>query len=90
MTTPHLGLDFICWYSMGDNLMQRLAEVMDFDSDDANFRVAFKKLTKKYGREFIAYSKAAWEANDGLSEEEFCRLNGNMPKGFFDRKVKGD
>jgi len=73
--------------------LARLFEIADFESANANFTIPFKKLTKKYGREFIAYARAAWLANVeagklGLREEEFCRLNGDMPLGFFNNKIK--
>lgn len=74
-------------------LMEHLSEVMDFDSEDTNFTVPFKTLTKKYGRAYIFYLEAAWAANivDGqpiLSEEEFISLNGNPPSGFFEKVIK--
>jgi hypothetical protein len=56
---------------------------------DTNVKGEFKSLTKKFGLAYIEYCKVAWQANDGcLTEEEFCRINGNIPKGFFDNKVR--
>ena len=57
--------------------------------DDTNVSLEFKQLTKRYGLSYINYLKAAWQANDGcLSEEEFCQINGKVPLGFFNNKVK--
>lgn len=68
-----------------------ICEVLDFKSDDANFTVGFKVLTKKYGREFKAYAQAAWTANEGcFTEEEFMKINGGMPKGYFEKVVKSE
>lgn len=65
-------------------------ESMDFESDENNFKYEFKIMTKKYGQAFIAFCRAAWQANEGVqTEEEFCRMNANMPKSFFDKAVKG-
>ena len=65
-------------------------EAMDFESEDTNFKYEFKFMTKKYGQAYIAYCKAAWEANDGvMSEEEFMKMNGNIPESFFNKVVKG-
>jgi len=67
-----------------------IISVMDFDSDDDNFIHNFKVMTKKYGQAYIAYCRAAWGANDGVqTEEEFCKMNANMPKAFFDKAIKG-
>ena len=69
----------------------RICEVLDFESEDSNFTVGFKTLTKKYGREFKAYAQAAWTANeDCFTEEEFCKINGGIPKGYFDKVVKNE
>lgn len=67
---------------------KRLMEVMYFESDDSNFKVDFKVLTKKYGRDFVDYCKIVWEScKEFQTEEEFCKMNGNIPKGFFDKVI---
>ena len=61
----------------------------DYESDESNFRFEFKVMTKKFGQCYIEYCRAMWKANEGVqTEEEFCRMNGNMPMGFFNGKVK--
>lgn len=68
----------------------RIFEIVDFESDEQNFNVTFKVATKKYGRDFIELVKAMWEANDEVqTEEEFCKMNCNMPKPFFEKVIKG-
>lgn len=65
-------------------------ESMDFDSDENNFKYPFKVMTKKYGQAFIAYCRVAWQANEGIqTEEEFCKMNADMPMGFFEKTIKG-
>ena len=62
----------------------------DYESDTSNFKYDFKQMTKMFGKAYIEYCKAMWEANDGVqSEEEFCKMNANMPMVFFDKTVKG-
>lgn len=33
--------------------MERIFEAMDFESDTKNFKCPFKKMTQRYGKEFI-------------------------------------
>lgn len=63
--------------------------VMDFESDDTNFKVKFNILTKKYGQAYIDYCRTMWSINEGvLSEEEFRKMNGDMPETFFNKNIK--
>tara|TARA_R110000868_G_C10842607_1_gene760177 strand:- start:395 stop:631 length:237 start_codon:yes stop_codon:yes gene_type:complete len=63
---------------------------MDFDSDDKNFIYDFKVMTKKYGQAYIAYCRAMWEANEGVqSEDEFMKMNAEMPRAFFEKAIRG-
>ena len=62
---------------------------IDFESDENNFMFPFNVMTKKFGMQFIEYCKAAWNINDDvMTEEEFCKMNANMPIGFFKGKIK--
>jgi hypothetical protein len=64
---------------------------MDYDSDDKNFIYDFKVMTKKYGQAYMEYCKAMWQANDGVqSEDEFMRMNGDIPVGYFNKVIKGE
>jgi hypothetical protein len=61
----------------------------DMESDVNNFKYDFKIMTKKYGQAYMEFCKAQWSANDGVqTEEEFMRMNANMPRSFFDKVVK--
>lgn len=63
-------------------------DTIDFESNDNNFKYDFKIMSKKYGNAFIEYCKCMWQANDGIqSEDEFCKMNANMPRGFFDKVI---
>ncbi len=67
----------------------KFIDSIDFDSDTNNYKYDFKIMTKKYGNAFIECCKAAWMANEGVQiEEEFCKMNTNMPKGFFEKVIK--
>jgi hypothetical protein len=68
-----------------DNFIEN---AMDPDSDISNFKVPFKVLSKKFGQSYIIFCKAMWETNEGvMNENEFMDMNGDMPKGFFDRVI---
>jgi len=70
-----------------NNWSRLVAEGLVTDGD-TNTKLPFKKMSKAYGLAYIEYLQAAWQANAGcLTEEEFCRVNGGVPKGFFDKKV---
>lgn len=63
-------------------------DAMDPDSDTSNFKVDFKVLSKKYGQPYIVFCKEMWKANEGVMTcNEFMKMNGNMPKGFFDSVI---
>lgn len=66
----------------------RICEVLDFESEDSNFTVNFKTLSKRYGKEYMEYCQVAWVANETFTEEEFIAMNGNPPKGYFDKVIK--
>ena len=66
---------------------EKFHKSFDFISDDNNFKFDFKNMTKKFGRQYIEYCKASWIANDNMNEEEFCKMNANMPLGFFKSKI---
>ena len=62
---------------------------VDFESDTNNFKYDFETMTKKYGQAFMVYCKATWKANCGVqTEEEFCKMNANMPIGYFQKVIK--
>ena len=65
-----------------DNFMTSV----DFESDANNFKFDFKIMSKKYGNAFIEYCKCMWQASD-QTEDEFCKMNANMPRGFFDKVI---
>ena len=63
----------------------------DYESNVSNFKFDFKTMTKKYGQAYMEFCKSQWSANDGVqTEEEFMKMNGDMPKSFFDKVVKGN
>jgi len=65
-----------------------VTEAFDTESGDQNFKYPFPKMTKMFGRQFIEYCRASWvTCKDFMSPEEFCKINGNMPIGFFKSKI---
>lgn len=66
-----------------------MIEAMDMESDERNFKYDFKTMTKKYGQAYMEFCRAAWAASDGaFTPEEFCKMNGDMPMGFFEKRIK--
>lgn len=63
--------------------------VIDTESETSNVKGEFVAISKKHGAAYIDYLKSAWICNkDFMSEEEFCRINGNVLKSFFENKIK--
>ena len=65
-----------------------LNDGLDYSDSNSNTKGDFGKLSKKFGLAFIAYLQAAYQAKDEMSVDEFCRINGGIPLGFFVKKVK--
>jgi len=67
----------------------KFCDIIDTESNTSNFKIGFQDITKKFGAAYIEYCKAMWEANDGvMTEDEFIAMNGNMPKSFFENRIK--
>lgn len=59
------------------------------DNDEQVTRWDFTKMTKRFGKAYIEYLQAAYQALEGsMSDSEFCKYNGNVPQPFFLNKVK--
>ena len=68
---------------------EKFLAIIDYDSDVSNFKIPFKDITKKYGNAYIEYCKAMWSANDDvMTEDEFMKMNGEMPRGFFEKNIR--
>lgn len=57
----------------------------DFDEIGSNVKYDFDKMTKKFGRAYLSYLEAAYLAKANMSDEEFCKINGNVPIKFLER-----
>ena len=69
-------------------IVKRIFEVVDFNGN-GNFLVDFNVLTRRYGAEYVVLCKDMWATNCGiLSETEFMKMNGDMPRGFFEKVIK--
>lgn len=55
---------------------------------DSNASLPFAGMSRKYGKAWVEYLKAAWSAKDGLTEEEFAELNGGVPTTFIERNLR--
>ena len=75
---------------MEDNSYKRFVdEAIDFESNESNFKFKFHVMCKKYGRDYIEFCRAMWQANeDVMTEDEFIKMNGDMPKSFFEKVIK--
>lgn len=68
-----------------DNFMN----AVDWESDTNNFKFPFKIMSKKYGQAYIEYCKAMYIANNEVqTDEDFCKMNADMPIGFFNKVIK--
>lgn len=61
-------------------------EGLTYDGE-ANTSLPFVGMSRKYGKAWIAYLTAAWQARDGLSTADFCRLNGGVPESFVEKNL---
>lgn len=52
---------------------------------DVNTLFNFSKMSKKFGLSYLYYLECAYLAKDEVSEEEFCKLNGEIPIGFLNK-----
>lgn len=66
------------WIDFCENGLQ------EFDGN-SNVRYPFPKMTKRFGKNYIQYLEAAFEARDEMSLEEFCKINGEVPPKFLNR-----
>ena len=65
-----------------------IREALNSEGDKTNFNFEFDVLSKRYGQVYIAFCRAMWVGNDGvMSEKDFRLMNGNMPKGFFEKVI---
>ena len=56
-----------------------------YTSDDSNVKYDFNKMTKKFGIAYLSYLEAAYECKDSMTDEDFCKLNGNVPINFLEK-----
>lgn len=61
-----------------------VTEGLVFDKD-SNTKEDFGKMSKKFGLAYIYYIEGAYSIKDELTDEEFCRLNGNVPMKFMEK-----
>jgi hypothetical protein len=66
---------------------QLVTEGLTYNSETNTTR-PFGLMSKRFGRAWIDYIQAAWEARDELSDEEFCRLNGDVPLTFIEKNLR--
>lgn len=59
-------------------------EGFSFDGN-SNTKEEFGKMSKKFGLAFIFYVEAAYSIKDEMTDEEFCKLNGNVPAKFLEK-----
>jgi len=66
----------------------KFLESFDSESDENNFKFSFKIMTKKYGQQYMEYCRASWvTCKEFMSAKDFCKMNANMPIGFFNAKI---
>lgn len=71
-----------------DQLWHKLvAEGLVYDGP-TNTSLPFGKMSQRYGKAWICYLRAAYEAKGELSDEEFGHLNGGVPPHFIERTLR--
>lgn len=60
------------------------ANGLSFDGD-SNVVAPFPKMTKRFGKFYLAYLEAAYKAKGEMTDEEFCQINGEVPINFLKR-----
>ena len=76
-------------WEVTEQAQKKIVDSFDFESEDNNFKFDFKIMTKKFGGTFIEHCRAAWVAcGDTMTPDEFCKINANMPIGFFKSKIQ--
>lgn len=59
------------------------------NEDSGTNGLTFDKLSKKYGSAYLQCVYSAYSCLGGsMTDEEFCQYWGDIPKGFFDKKIK--
>jgi hypothetical protein len=59
-----------------------------FDGE-SNVNADFATITKTAGVPYFEYLRSMWICTrESVSEEEFCRINGNIPIKFFEKNVR--
>lgn len=57
--------------------------------DKSNVKSEFSKLSKSGGIAYMEYLQTAWVVcKDSMTEADFCNINGNVPRKFFETKIK--
>lgn len=54
-------------------------------TNGSNVTGSFQKMTKRFGKHYLAYLEAAYQAKDEMTDDEFCKINGEIPIGFLKR-----
>lgn len=55
------------------------------ENQETNLTNDFPKSSKRFGLAFLSYLEAAYLAKDEMSDEEFCKINGDVPTKFLNR-----
>lgn len=57
------------------------------DESASNVVADFRKMSKQFGREYLEYLDLAWQSCEGVSIEDFCRWNGDVPVDWFQKRL---
>lgn len=56
---------------------------------ETNMKSDFSKITKTAGVAYFEFVRAQWiSCRDFQDPIEFCKMNGNMPLGFFEKNIR--
>jgi len=61
---------------------------LSFDGEN-NVNADFTKITKVAGVAYFEFLRASWVCmKDYITEQDFCKVNGNVPISFFEKNVR--
>ena len=59
--------------------------------DDTNVKGDFSSLSKKAAVPYFEFLKAQWICSrDHMGAQEFCKMNGDVPVGFFEKNIRNN
>ena len=65
-----------------DKEWTRFVEEGLVEVEESNTKYDFKKMCKKFGLAYLHYLEITYKIKDTMTDEEFRKINGNIPSKF--------